>query len=230
MNLSSTVPPSSPTDRWLTLDDIADLRAYEHERDDRRARIIDLKRRRRIGIGPLVSAVFENRETVRFQVQEMVRAERMVSDSQIQAELDAYNPLIPLPGELSATVFIELTDAALLREWLPKLVGIEHHFELRIGGGGGSAGADPGAEWSLADAVVGEPDASHEEALTRTDVTSTVHYLRFRLTTEQVDRFGVGPVSLASVHPAYAAVAELGPETRAELMLDLVDGPPHPVK
>jgi hypothetical protein len=222
MNASPTTSESSSTDRRLTLDDIADLRAYEHERDDRRTRIIDLKRRRRVGVGPLISVVFENRETVRFQVQEMVRAERMVSDAQIQAELDTYNPLIPLPGELSATVFIELTDDEQLREWLPKLVGIEHHFELRLGADRAAGEPSSGAE-AVVDTVVGEPDAAHDEALTRSDVTSTVHYVRFRLTAEQVAHFGSGPVWLASVHPDYPALSQLSPQTRDELLQDLGD-------
>jgi len=207
-----------PPDRRLTLDDISDLRAYERERDDRRARVIALKSRRRVGVGPLVSVVFENRETVRHQVQEMVRAERLVSDAAVQAELDTYNPLIPLPGELSATVFIELTDEALLREWLPKLVGIERHFELRLGAGAGPGGSETGI-----DAVVGEPDAAHDELLTRSDVTSTVHYVRFRLSGAQLAAFDAGPVWLACTHPEYREATQLSGETRDELSADLGD-------
>jgi len=94
----------------LTVADIADVRAYERERAEFRARIIELKRRRRVHIGPIVTLLFENRDTIQFQVQEMARAERLHSDEQIQTELDIYNPLIPSPGELSATLFIELTD------------------------------------------------------------------------------------------------------------------------
>jgi len=199
-------------ERRLTLDDIYDLRAYEHERDEIRARVIALKRRRRIALGPLVSVVFENRETVRFQVQEMVRAERMLTDAQVQAELDTYNPLIPQPGELSATVFVELTDEGLLREWLPKLVGIEHTLELRLGAPG-----------SAAEVVAGVPDAAHEEALTRSDVTATVHYVRFRLTPDQVDLFAGGPDFLAVAHPAYEHGTELASAEREELLRDLRD-------
>jgi len=121
--------------RELTLADISDLRAYEREREALRARIIELKRARRVPVGPVVTAVFENRETIRFQVQEMVRAERMLTDEAVQAELDTYNPLIPGPGQLSATLFVELTTKAELEEWLPKLVGVERAVELRVGGG-----------------------------------------------------------------------------------------------
>ncbi|HXX88809.1 MAG TPA: DUF3501 family protein [Acidimicrobiales bacterium] len=196
--------------RRLTLDDIYDLRAYEHLREEMRSRIIALKRRRRVAVGPIVSVVFENRETVRFQVQEMVRAERMLTDAQVQSELDAYNPLIPGPGELSATAFIELTDEAMLREWLPKLVGVEHHMALEIGDPAGGA-----------ERVRGEPEEEHEAALTRSDVTATVHYLRFRLTPALVERFALGPVCLAVDHPAYSASAELADATRDELLDDL---------
>ena len=117
----------------LTLGDIADQRAYEREREAFRAQIIELKKRRRIGIGPFVTIVFENRDTIRFQIQEMARAEKMVSDAAIQGELDVYNPLIPEAGSLAATLFIELTNKDDLVEWLPKLVGIERSVELRMG-------------------------------------------------------------------------------------------------
>jgi hypothetical protein len=210
MTPPATGPEGGADERRLTLDDIYDLRAYEHERDEIRARVIALKRRRRIAVGRLVSVVFENRETVRFQVQEMVRAERMLTDAQVQAELDAYNPLIPQPGELSATVFVELTDEAQLREWLPKLVGIEQALELRLGGATGPA-----------DLVAGVPDAAHEEALTRSDVTATVHYVRFRLTPAQVDLFEAGPAFVAVSHPEYGHGTELAAAERQELLRDL---------
>src|SRR5690606_28224213 len=114
-------------------DDIADFRAYERERNDFRAHIIDLKRRRRVPVGPFVTFVFENRDTIRFQIQEMARVERLYSDEQIETELRIYNPLIPEPGQLCATMFLELTSDAELREWLPKLVGIERSVALCIG-------------------------------------------------------------------------------------------------
>src|SRR5687768_18269703 len=117
----------------LTLDDIADLRAYERERDAYRERIIALKRVRRVPVGPIVTLVFENRDTIRFQIQEMARVEKLITDAAIQNELDAYNPLIPGPGELSATLFLELTSKELLQEWLPRMVGIERAPRLRFG-------------------------------------------------------------------------------------------------
>ena len=196
----------------LSLDDIVDLRAYEREREEFRSRIIDLKKRRRIGVGPIVTLVFENRDTIRFQIQEMARAERMLRDDQIQTELDVYNPLIPQPGELSATLFIELTSKDELMDWLPKLVGIERSVELIIGEGDGS------------DVVACIPEDAHDAQLTRDDITASVHYVRFRLSSGQIDRFAAGPVVLAVNHPAYAEGARLSDETRATLLDDLRGG------
>jgi len=192
----------------LALEDIDDLRTYERGRDEYRRRIIELKRRRRVPVGPLVTLVFENRETVRFQVQEMARAERMMSDDQIQGELDIYNALLPTATELSATMFIELTTEDQLREWLPKLVGVERSVELRFDTEIGTA---PGV-----------PESAHEEALTRPSMTASVHYVRFGLTEEQVARIAAGPVSLAITHPDYRHETVLGTETRRELADDLL--------
>ncbi len=83
--------------RKLTLADITDARAYEREREAFREHIIELKRRRRVHVGTLVTMVFENRETMRFQIQEMARVERIFTDEGIQEELDVYNPLVPEP-------------------------------------------------------------------------------------------------------------------------------------
>jgi len=192
--------------RRLTLDDIADLRAYERDRDAYRRAVIELKRRRRVAVGPIMSVVFENRETMRSQIQEMARAEKMVSDEQIQKELDVYNALIPEPGELSATLFIELTGEEALRNWLPRLVGIEHSVVLGM------------TEDGVVRAV---PEAAHEEALTRPEITASVHYVRFALDPDQVERFAAGPVALAIDHPEYRAEALLTDEVRAELLTDL---------
>lgn len=192
----------------LRLDDIADLRAYERERDAFRSHVIDLKQRRRVALGPLLSLVFENRDTVRFQVQEMARAERMLTDAAIQGELDVYNPLIPEPGQLSATLFLELTTPADLREWLPKLVGIERSVALRVG-----------------DAVVrAEVEAAHADQLTRGDVTASVHYLRWSLSDAEIARWPSAALSVLSDHPAYRHEAPLGEGTRRELLSDLRHG------
>ena len=192
--------------RRLTLDDIADARAYERERAEFRDRVIALKKKRRVAVGPFVTLVFENRDTIRFQIQEMARVEKLYSDEAILHELDTYNPLIPDPGTLSATLFVELTSKDDLVEWLPKLVGIETALELRLAGGV---------------AVRNEVDEEHADQLTREDVTASVHYVRFRLTPDQVDMFSRGPVELAIVHPNYEYATALSDDTRAELARDL---------
>jgi hypothetical protein len=198
------------THEKLTLLDIADHRAYEGQREEFRSRIIELKKRRRIQVGPLVTLVFESRDTVRFQVQEMARAERMLRDEQIQQELDVYNPLIPGPGRLSATLFIELTTEGDLREWLPRLVGIEAAVSLILAGAGEAPRIVP---------CVVNPE--HQAQLTRPKVTAAVHYVSFVLTEEQVDCFGSGPVGVAIDLPGYSEAAVLSDESRAVLMADL---------
>ena len=191
--------------RALQLSDIADVRAYEREREDYRRRIIELKKRRRVSVGPFVTLVFESRETIRFQIQEMARIEKLVSDEAIEGELRAYNPLIPEPGCLSATLFVELTSDEGLREWLPKLVGIERSVELSFG-----------------DSVVPcIPEEGHDEQLTRDEVTAAVHYIRWELDPGQVEQFAAGPVTLRVRHPNYDEAQSLSPETVAELLGDL---------
>ncbi len=200
--------------RLLTLDDIADLRAYERERDDFRREVIAAKKLRRVGVGPIVTLTFENRLTVRFQVQEMARAERMATDAQIQHELYVYNRLLPAPGELSATLFLELTSEDQLRHWLPLLVGVERSVQLRIGSDGTTV-------------VPSVPEAGHQANLTRETVTAAVHYVRFRLDPDQVDRFREGPVRLAVDHPSYPdglPGTSLTDGTRTELLADLAGG------
>jgi hypothetical protein len=188
----------------LTLDDIADLREYEREREAFREQVIALKKKRRIALGPFVTLVFENRDTIRFQIQEMARAERMLTDEAIQTELDIYNPLIPEPGRLAAKLFIELTSKDELVEWLPKLVGVERSVQLRIGD----------------DVVRARPEEAHEAQLTRDDVTASVHYVWFDLTPDQVAALGTAPVTLELAHPSYEHATTLLSDTVAELQAD----------
>jgi hypothetical protein len=197
------------TTRKLTLDDIADLRAYERERADYRERIIALKKTRRIGVGPIITLMFENRETMRFQIQEMARAEKILSDEAIQHEVDTYNALIPEPGQLSATLFLELTTKMELLEWLPKMVGVERSVELVIGQGDGAL------------VVPCIPEESHEEQLTRPDVTASVHYIRFELSPTEIDAFAAGPVALRVNHDQYLESTVLAEATVASLLEDL---------
>lgn len=197
------------TSRKLTLDDIADLRAYERERADYRERIIALKKTRRIGVGPIITLMFENRETMRFQIQEMARAEKILSDEAIQHEVDTYNALIPEPGQLSATLFLELTTKMELLEWLPKMVGVERSVELVIGEGDGAL------------VVPCIPEESHEEQLTRPDVTASVHYIRFELSPTEIGAFAAGPVAVRVNHDQYLESTALSEATIASLLEDL---------
>jgi hypothetical protein len=190
--------------RKLTVGDILDLRAYEREREGYRAGIIAMKRHRRVALGEIVTVVFENTETMRFQVQEMARAERMVRDDDIAHEVATYNELIPGDGELSATLFIELHTEEQLRRWLPALVGIEDHVALRFTDGTESRAVETDAE-----------------RLTRADVTPAVHFLRFSPTPSQRAAFDAPGVHLVVDHPAYGADVELDERQRAALAGDL---------
>lgn len=193
----------------LTLDDISDVRAYEREREAFRSDVIVLKRRRRVQLGDFLTLLFENAQTIRFQIQEMARAEKLLSDEAIETELRIYNPLVPEPGQLCATLFVELTSKDALVEWLPKLVGIEQAVALRL------------ADGSLVRAVV---DEDHEAQLTRDEITASVHYVRWDLTAEQVAAFAAGPVSVIVDHPNLQVSTELRPDTAAELLNDLQHG------
>jgi hypothetical protein len=193
----------------LQLADVLDLRAYERVRDDYRRRIIEHKRRRRVALGPIVTLLFESFDTVRFQVHEMARAERIATDEGIEGELDVYNRLLPVRGELSATLFIELTREEDLRQWLPRLVGIERAVGFRVG--------PPGHERL----VMAEPEASHAEALTRDTVTPAVHYLRFGFDRDERRAFAAARPVLVARHPAYEAETELTEETQADLLAEL---------
>ena len=193
----------------LSLADISDLRAYEREREDFRRDVIVLKKKRRVSLGDLITLVFENSRTIRFQIQEMARIEKLITDEAIATELRVYNPLIPEPGQLCATLFIELTSDDALRDWLPKLVGIERAVGLRLPGG---------------EVVRATVDEDHDKQLTREEVTASVHYLRWDMTPDQIERFSSGPVALVADHANYTAEVQLAPETAAELERDLRHG------
>ena len=196
------------TSRKLQLTDILDLRAYERVRDERREEIIELKRRRRVQLGTVVTLMFENRATMQSQIHEMMRAEKIVRDEQILEELHAYNPLIPEAGQLSATLFIELTTPEQMLEWLPKLVNIESSIVFKLSDG------------STVTAITEE---GHAETLTRDNVTAAVHYIRFEFTPQQVEAFATGDVEILCVHPAYIEVANLPQFVIDELLTDLRD-------
>ena len=188
----------------ISLDDLElDLAAYGARRADARAAAIALKKKRRLHLGDVVTLVFENRETLRHQIQEMIFVEQTSDLAKVGEELDVYNPLMPTPHQLSATLFLEFSDMATLKEELPRLAGIEHTFSLRIG-----------------DAVV---NAVGEEGRSREDYTATVHYLRFPLTDEQRDAFRDPsvPAELSVDHPNYGDSTPIPAETRLSLLADL---------
>ena len=182
----------------LTLDDISDLRAYERERADSAPTSSPSRSAGGCTSGPVVTLLFENRDTIRFQIQEMARVEKLISDEAIETELAIYNPLIPDPGTLSATLFIELTSEDELREWLPKLVG--HRDPGRA-----AAGRRPRRRRG---ALRGRPRPRPQ--LTRDEITASVHYVHWQLTADR-DR-GLRPGSgAAGRHPS-----ELPARHRAE--------------
>jgi hypothetical protein len=197
----------------LTPEDILDLRAYERVRDEFRLEVRARKQLRRVALGPVVSVVFESVDTVRFQIQEMARVERIATDEGIEAELEVYNRLLPSPGELSATLFVELTNDDEMRQWLPALLGIERSLVVEL----------PGVP-----SVRSVPEEEHGRSLTRADVTPAVHYLRLPFTGQQTAALSAGPAALAMDHPGYAARAELSDRTRGALVADL-EGRTEPI-
>ena len=144
---------------------------------------------------------------MRYQIQEMIRVEKTMTDEGVTEELNAYNPMIPEPGQLCATLFVELTSEDQVREWLPKLAGLERSISLRLSDGS---------------RVPGRIDDQHAAGLTREDVTAAVHYLTFDLTDAQVESFRAGDVLVECSLPTYLEVAALTQDTRTELLLDLL--------
>ena len=187
----------------LALDDVRPPATYEPLRAEARRQVVELKRHRRLSLGPLVSLVFENRETVRAVVEELLRAERIDDPRRIAEELEVFNQLIPGDRELSATMFLEITDPAELADRLKELRGIESAVRLEIDG----------------DAV----ERSHEPGRTREDRTSSVHYLRFRLTDDQRAAFLRGAeVAVVADHPNLSVRTVLSEEQRMALAADLL--------
>ena len=189
----------------LTVQDVLPADEYERVREAFRKRIIDLKRWRRISVGDLVTLVFENRETVLFQIQEMLRAERVVAPDRIQEEVEMYNEQIPGAGELSATLLIEVTDQANVKPVLDRLMGIDR---------GQTVGIRVGSHL-----VYGlfEPGRSNEEKI------SAVHYVRFPI--QEAVRAAMEdpgtPVQVVATHPRYQAVQPVPEGMRRSLLGDL---------
>ncbi|MCZ6622651.1 MAG: DUF3501 family protein [Deltaproteobacteria bacterium] len=188
----------------ISLDDIKGLAAYEKIRDDFRQRIIELKKKRRIPVGDKVSLVFENRDTVIFQIQEMLRAERITDLDKVRDEIETYNSLIPEPGELSATLLLEIEDQVNLREELLKFLGVDEAVFLKVGD-------------------KNTVRARFEEGHSREDKISAVQYVRFPVGKELIKGFTdkKNEIKLVIDHPNYRAEAKLEPGTRQSLTEDL---------
>jgi hypothetical protein len=188
----------------IILDDILGFSAYEKVRQQFREEIIEKKKKRRISVGEKVSIVFENRDTVIFQIQEMLRAEKITDLDKIREEIAVYNELIPNPGELSATLFLEIEDQANLREDLLKFLGIDEAVSLKVGG----------------HVVPGR----FEEGRSKEDKISAVQYVRFPLSPQARQALlGGEAAELVIDHPNYKARAALAADARQSLAQDLVN-------
>jgi hypothetical protein len=188
----------------IRLDEVRNLYEYEKVREAFRREIIALKRHRRVTVGDRLSFLFENRATVLFQIQEMIRAERIVADDRIQDELDVYNALLPAAGELSATMMIEIERKEAIRPELDRFMGIDsgEHVWLQVG----REHAVPGR---------------FEEGHSKEDKIAAVHFVRFALPAEARQAFARGPATLVVEHGDYRARTPLPEETRRALSQDL---------
>jgi hypothetical protein len=190
----------------IRLGDVVNFFEYEKVREERRRRVIELKRKRRVEVGPYLSFVFENRETLLFQIQEMCRAERIIDDAKVQEEIDVYAALLPRPGELSATLFIEISDKDQIKPVLDRFMGIDtgRHVWLEIAGG---------------PRVPGVFEAGHSDE--EKGKLAAVHFVRFAFSPDAARAFRTSAVDLVADHPAARARARLSAETKAELLTDL---------
>ncbi len=191
--------------RPVTPAEILNLYEYEKVREARRRSVIALKTERRVGVGRYLSFVFENRETVWFQIQEMIRAERLVDEGRIAEEVEVYNTLLPRPGELAATMFIEIGETAQIRPVLDTLLGVDvgDHVRLEVG----------------PHVVPGAFEAGHsDEELGK---LSAVHFVRFALPAAARRAFADAQVALVVNHPGDRGLTVLTPAVRRRLAEDL---------
>jgi uncharacterized protein DUF3501 len=187
----------------VTREQVLDLVAYERIREDFLAKTIALKRPRRIFVGDRLTFIFENRDTVLFQVQEMLRAERAVKEEKILDEIAVYNELVPGANELSATLMIEIPETRQIRSELDRLIGIDEHVFLDVG-----------------DATV---RASFDRKQFESDRISAVQYVRFQLGPTLACKFCDRnlPVALRVDHPNYRASTPIKGDARESLIGDL---------
>jgi hypothetical protein len=190
----------------LTANDLLGLEVYARQRNDIRTRIIGHKKHRTLQVGPNTTWVFEDRETIKYQVQEMLRVERIFEQQGIQDELDAYNPLIPDGSNWKVTFLIEFPDENERRVALTKLKGIEDRCWVQV--------ADFDRVYAVAD-----EDLEREND----EKTSSVHFLRFELTAAMSGAVKAGAAIGAGIdHGQYAhAVMPIEALTRTSLANDL---------
>ena len=188
--------------RKITAADLLPLNEYEFQRKTLKANLIPVKKLRRVEVGPFATFYFENYATMWLQVQEMLRIEKG-GDEQIPGELDAYNPLIPQGDELIATLMLEIEDETRRNAVLLTLGGIEETVFMEVGG----------------EKIIATP-TEYDDRTTPDGKTSSVHWLRFKLTRDQIARFTTDRVVLGVEHKNCGHMAVLTPETRAALAKD----------
>jgi hypothetical protein len=191
--------------KLLATSEILNLVEYERVREARRRELIEMKRSRRVQVGRHLTFVFENRETVWFQIQEMVRAERIVDEAKIAEEVEVYNSLLPGSGQLAATMLIEITEPSQIKPVLDTLLGIDtrDYVKLTVG----------------PHVIVGDFETGHSDE--ERGKLSAVHFLRFALPPEARRIFASAEVALVVEHPNERARAVLSEETRRSLARDL---------
>ena len=189
----------------LTRESLLSLEQYALERESFRARVMAHKKARRVAVGPHATLYFEDALTMQYQVQEMLRIERIFEPEQIQDELDAYNPLVPDGTNLKATFMIEFPDVAERRAALERLVGIERALWMQVG---------------TLERVI---PVANEDLQRETDrKTSAVHFVRFELTGTMVSAFKSGEsIHIGIDHPAYRHESLLPESSHAALAADL---------
>ena len=188
----------------LAAADLMTLERYARERDGFRARVLEHKRPRTVAVGPNVTWVFEDRLTIQYQVQEMLRIERIFEPEGIQEELDSYNPLVPDGANWKATMMIEYPDPAERAAALARLRGIEDLCYVEVAG-------HPRV------VAIADEDLERENA----EKTSAVHWLRFELPAPAREAVRGGAAVTAGIdHPEYRHSARLSPATVASLLSD----------
>src|ERR671919_3209661 len=177
----------------INRDSLLSLEAYAKQRNEFRAKVMEHKKRRTVHLGKHLTLQFEDELTIRYQVQEMLRIERIFEDEGIQGELDAYNPLIPDGSNWKATMLLEYPDVDERRRMLGVLKGIERRVWVQV----------EGCERVFA---IADEDLERETE----EKTSSVHFLRFELSAAMRERLRRGArVTVGVEHPQYRASAEL---------------------